>query len=304
MEPAYLALHRSGELARRAVAAVAMMSPCRLCPRECGAARDAGELGTCGIGRRARVASAGPHFGEERPLVGSRGSGTIFFAGCNLRCTFCQNWDISHTDAGDEVEPEELAAAMLRLQAIGCHNVNLVTPTHVTGPILEALDLAVEAGLRAPLVWNCGGYESVETLQLLDGVVDVYMPDFKFWSATWADRFCAAPDYRRRAVAALREMHRQVGDLVIGGDGLARRGLLVRHLVMPNDIAGTAEVCTFLASELSPTTYLNVMDQYRPCGASGDDPAIARPITAAEYGAAIGAAHSAGLQRLDRENHG
>ena len=300
MEPAYLHLHHFGELARRADAAVAMMSPCRLCPRECGADRAVGRHGTCGIGGRARVASAGPHFGEERPLVGMHGSGTIFFAGCNLLCSFCQNWDISHTDAGDDVEADELAAMMLRLQAMGCHNVNLVTPSHVAGPILEALDLAAGAGLRVPLVWNCGGFESVETLRLLDGVVDVYMPDFKFWSALWAERFCAAPDYRRRAVEALREMHRQVGDLIIGEDGLATRGLLVRHLVMPNGVAGTADVCAFLAGELSPDTYVNVMDQYRPCGDAANDPAIARPITNTEYAEAVASARDAGLHRLDR----
>jgi len=301
VEPDYLGLHRSGELARRAAAAVAMMSPCCLCPRECLADRAVGMVGTCGIGPRARVASAGPHFGEERPVVGSHGSGTIFFAGCNLLCSFCQNWDISHTASGDEVEPGELAAVMLRLQLLGCHNVNLVTPSHVVGPILEALDLAAEAGLRVPLVWNCGGYEAVETLRLLDGVVDIYMPDFKFWSAVWAERLCGASDYRRRAVEALREMHRQVGDLVIGDDGIAVRGLLVRHLVMPNGVAGTAEVCAFLAAELSPDTYVNVMDQYRPCGDTRDDRAVGRPITSAEYADALAAARAAGLRRLDHE---
>lgn len=237
-----------------------MLRECRLCPRECGVDRLSDEKGYCRTGRKAMVASFNPHFGEEAPLVGKSGSGTIFFSSCNLRCSFCQNYEISHLREGAEVEARDLAAIMIQLASTGCHNINLVTPTHVVPQILEALSLAVENGLALPMVYNCGGYEKVETLKLLRGIVDIYMPDFKFWDSGWAERYCNAPDYREKAVSALKEMHKQVGDLEIDENGIAQRGLLARHLVMPREIAGTKEVMEFISREISPNTYVNVMD--------------------------------------------
>ncbi len=298
-EPTYLKLHRDGVLRERAREAVERMRQCRLCPRECGVNRLEDEQGFCQTGRRALVSSAGPHFGEESPLVGSHGSGTIFFSSCNLLCSFCQNYDISHLREGAEVDADRLAGAMLQLAQGGCHNINLVTPSHVVPQILEALVAAAESGLSVPLVYNTGGYDSVETLRLLDGVVDIYMPDFKFWDNAWAERFCYAGDYRERAMEALREMHRQVGDLAIDEAGVAVRGLLVRHLVMPGGVAGTQGVMQFLAREISRDTYVNVMDQYRPCWEAHKTPAINRRITVEEYDQALEAARQAGLHRLD-----
>ncbi|OPY16149.1 MAG: hypothetical protein A4E74_02005 [Syntrophus sp. PtaB.Bin075] len=299
-EPSCLRLYREGKLQERIDRALALISPaCRLCPRNCRVDRLAGKTGVCRTGDKAVVASYSPHFGEEAPLVGSYGSGTIFFSSCNLLCSFCQNFEISHHVVGLAVEPSELAAIMLRLQKQGCHNINFVTPTHVVPQILQALPPAIEMGLNVPLVYNCGGYESVEALKLLDGVVDIYMPDFKFWDNQWAERFCHIKDYRERAKEALLEMHSQVGDLQINEKGLAVRGLLVRHLVMPEDIAGSREVMTFLAREISPHTYVNIMGQYRPCGLASRDQRINRRITAAELTAAEEAARQAGLHRLD-----
>jgi putative pyruvate formate lyase activating enzyme len=294
-----VALHGQGELARRAEAALARLGCCDLCPRRCGVDRRSDERRVCETGRRARIASAGPHFGEEAPLVGRRGSGTLFFAGCNLDCSFCQNYDISHGRGGEEVDARELAGLMLSMQDAGCHNVNLVTPTHVTAQVLEALPLATEDGLRIPLVYNCGGYESVDTLALLDGVVDIYMPDLKYTRREPAKRYSSVKDYPDVARAALREMHRQVGDLDVDKDGVAQRGLLVRHLVLPGDLAGSAEAMRFLASEISPATYVNVMDQYRPCGVIRGDPVMGRRPTPDEYAEAVRAAREAGLTRLD-----
>jgi putative pyruvate formate lyase activating enzyme len=248
------------------------------------------------------VSSFSPHFGEEEPLVGRGGSGTIFLTSCNLRCVFCQNYDISHRMEGEEVEAKDLAAMMLRLQALGCHNINFVTPTHQVPQILEALALAAGQGLRLPLVYNCGGYEAVATLRLLDGIVDIYMPDFKFADSEAAATYADAPDYPDVARAAIREMHRQVGDLVLDEHGIAQRGLLVRHLVMPNGLAGTRKVMRFLAQEISRNTYVNVMAQYRPCGLAHRHPAIARGITATEYREAVEAALEEGIHRLD-ERH-
>ena len=297
-QPSYLALHETGELTNRAEEALRKLDSCSLCPRDCHVNRAAGGRGLCDTAGRARIASCHAHFGEEAPLVGRFGSGTIFIAGCNLGCSFCQNYDISHGTYGSEVGPEEFASLMLALQERGCHNVNFVTPTHVVPQILDALTIAVERGLRVPLVYNCGGYESVDTIRLLEGVFDIYMPDFKFWDPKWGERFCDAPDYPRRARKALAEMHRQVGDLRIE-DGIAVRGLLVRHLVMPNDIAGTARVAGFLARSLSVDTYLNVMAQYRPCGDAATDSPANRPVTRSEVLDAVRAAHDAGLNRLD-----
>ncbi len=297
-EPSYLRLLDSGELARRRDQALAILSQCRLCPRECQVDRLAGETGFCRSGRQALVASHGPHFGEDRPLVGLGGSGTIFFANCSLGCMFCQNYDISHLGRGRAVSAERLAEAMLELQLLGCHNINLVTPTHFVPQILEALVIAAQQGLEVPLVYNCGGYESVQTLKLLEGIVDIYMPDAKYSAGRVAARLSDAQDYPQRMQAAIAEMHRQVGDLQIDERGLAQRGLLVRHLVLPNNLAGTADIMQFLAN-LSPDTYVNVMAQYRPCYRASEVQEISRRPTVTEYGAAVQAALDAGLHRLD-----
>lgn len=299
MEPAYVKLHRSGALAARVQETRRLLEACGLCPRKCGVNRLQDERGFCRTGRRARVASYNAHFGEESPLVGRHGSGTIFFSSCNLLCGFCQNYDISHEAEGVDVEDDQLAAMMLALAERGCHNINFVTPSHVVPQILEALLTAAEQGLHVPLVYNSGGYDAVETLRLLEGVFDIYMPDFKFWDARWAERFCRAPDYPQVAREALREMHRQVGDLAIGEDGVAQRGLLLRHLVMPNGVAGTAEIMRFVAQEISAATYVNVMDQYHPCGRAGQDSWIDRRLTAGEYREAVADTKQAGLHRLD-----
>ncbi len=299
MEPSYLKLYHSGELSERLEKAIGIMEKCTLCPRACGANRLVGETGHCRTGRKAKVAGFNAHFGEEGPLVGRYGSGTIFLSSCNLLCIFCQNYDISHLAQGTEVEPDQMAAMMLHLAERGCHNINFVTPTHMVPQIIEALIPAIEQGLEVPLVYNSGGYDSKETLQLLDGIFDIYMPDFKFWEARWAGRFCNAPDYREVATESIKEMHRQVGDLVLDGEGIAVKGLLVRHLVMPEKVAGTPEIMEFLAGEISPNTYVNVMDQYRPCGRADEDEYINRRLTSREYKDAVEAAQKAGLTRLD-----
>ncbi|MCL5885203.1 MAG: radical SAM protein [Deltaproteobacteria bacterium] len=263
--------------------------------------RTKGGAGVCRIGRHARVASFGPHFGEESPLVGRSGSGTVFFSGCSLRCVFCQNFDISHRGEGEDVTAEGLASIFLAVARTRCHNLNLVTPTHVVPQIVEALALAVERGFSLPVVYNCGGYESVETLLALEGIVDIYMPDVKFLEPGSAGRYCNAPDYPEVARAAVREMVRQVGPLEIGPDGVARKGLLVRHLVMPADVSTTRRVIDFLAEEIGTDTYLNLMDQYRPCGRAPEFPEIARRIAPQEWRNAREYALGRGLARLDGE---
>ena len=298
-EPSYLRLYREGKLQDRIDRAVEMMRDCSLCPRECHVDRLSGELGFCRTGEKARVASLHAHFGEESPLVGTGGSGTIFFRSCNLHCYFCQNYDISHDAEGGEVGPKDLADMMLSLQRRGCHNINFVTPSHVVPQILQGLFIAIERGLKVPLVYNTGGYDKVETLKILEDVFDIYMPDFKFWEARWSEKFCNAPDYRKKAAAAIKEMHRQVGDLVLDESGIAEKGLLVRHLVMPNDVSNTKEVMTFLADKISEDTYVNVMDQYHPCGKATLDPAINRHLTRKEYVEAVRLTREAGLHRLD-----
>jgi putative pyruvate formate lyase activating enzyme len=299
-EPAYLRLYREGLLASRADQILELLKDCRLCPRACHVNRLSGEQGVCRTGSLAKVAGFCAHFGEEAPLVGSAGSGTIFFSSCNLYCSFCQNFEISHLGEGEEAEPRQLAAMMLRLMQRGCHNINFVTPSHVAPQILQALVIAVGQGLHIPLVYNSGGYDSADTIRLLDGVFDIYMPDFKFWEETWATRFCRAPDYREQTKAAIREMHHQVGELVMDKAGIAVRGLLVRHLVLPDGMAGTREIMTFLAEEISQDTYVNVMAQYHPCGKAAGDPMINRRVTHAEYAAAVREAVAAGIKRLDR----
>ncbi len=299
---AYLDLYKSGELAARVKRALTVLAKCRLCPRQCKVNRLAAEKGVCRTGRLAMVASYAPHFGEEAVLVGESGSGTIFFSNCNLGCVFCQNYAISHLGEGDEVSSAGLAAMMIRLQGMGCHNINFVTPSHVVAQILEALPEAIAQGLRVPLVYNSSGYDSVETLALLDGVFDIYMPDFKFWARDTSRRLAGAADYPARARAAIAEMHRQVGQLVVDKKGLARRGLLVRHLVMPGGLTETRSILKFLADKVSPDTYVNVMDQYRPCGRAREFPPIDRPLARGEYEEALGYARLAGLKRLDRRD--
>ena len=299
MEPAYLKLLGSGELRTRVAGAYQHLSICDVCARHCRVDRRAGQIGVCRTGERAKVSSYGPHLGEEDPLRGWRGSGTIFFTRCNLKCRFCQNHDISQTDAGHEVEPENLAVIMLELQAEGCHNINLVSPSHVVPQIMAGVLIAAQSGLRLPLVYNTGGYDSAAMLKLLDGVVDIYMPDMKYADAEIARRFSKVADYPRVNQAAVREMHRQVGDLQINRLGLATRGLLVRHLVLPGNLAGTDEIVRFLANEISPDTYLNLMDQYRPAYKAYHSPELNRRITRREYETAIQMARAAGLRRLD-----
>ena len=298
-EPAYLKLLLSGELIERIRQAEERLSHCDTCAWECGIDRHAGKLGICRTGAVARVSSYGPHLGEENPLRGWRGSGTIFFARCNLHCQFCQNYDISQRDAGELAPAEDIAAMMLELQAVGCHNINLVSPSHVVPHFLAALLIAAQAGLRLPLVYNTGGYDSLATLKLLDGVIDIYMPDMKYASTQTARYYSKIPNYPQVNQAAVREMHRQVGDLHINRQGVATRGLLVRHLVLPNNLAGTQEIMRFLAQEISPDTYLNLMDQYHPAFKASQYPRLNRLIKTDEYRAAVGWALEAGLHRLD-----
>lgn len=289
------------QIAARADAARALLSPCRVCPRRCGADRLAGEAGDCRIGRDAVVASFGGHFGEEPEVSGRRGSGTVFLSGCNLACRFCQNHDVSWACRGLAASAEDLATIFLSLEAEGRHNVNLVSPTHVTPQLLEALALARGRGLSVPILWNSGGYEEVSTLELLDGVVDVYMPDLKYADAAVGARWSGVPDYPEVARAAIGQMHRQVGDLALDADGVATRGLLVRHLVLPEGLAGTAALMRFLADELSVDTFVNVMAQYRPRHLVHDEPPLDRPVTPAEWREAVAMARAAGLSRLARD---
>jgi len=295
---AYLRISRK-ELGGKIRRAEEMLKSCTLCPRNCGIDRTAGERGFCRTGDRPIVSSYNPHFGEERPLVGDHGSGTIFFTNCNLGCIFCQNWSISHLGEGSEISFEELAEMMLILQKYGCHNINLVTPTHQVPMILRALEIAIDRGLKIPIVYNCGGYESVETLKILEGIIDIYMPDFKYADPAVAERYSKAEDYPSVAKRAIREMYRQVGDLIIDRNGIALRGLLVRHLVLPGGLAGTEEIVRFLVEEISPNTYTNIMDQYHPCFKAIDHPPLDRRITSEEYRRAIKGARDAGLRRLD-----
>ena len=299
-EPAYLRLHASGELDERARAASRHLEACDLCPRRCGVNRKESTRGAvCRTGERAKVDQAFPHFGEEACLTGWAGSGTIFFSWCNLRCVYCQNWEISWGGAGREVGPEELAGMMLSLQRAGCHNVNLVSPSHVVAQVLGALAIAAREGLRLPLVYNTGGYDSPEALALLDGVVDVYMPDVKYADPDLARRYSHVREYVAASRAAVREMHRQVGDLTVDPDGIARRGLLVRHLILPGGVSGTQEVLRCIAEEISPDTHVNLMGQYRPCFRAFEHEALARCPTAAELREARDAARRLGLRRLD-----
>ncbi|MFN3307564.1 MAG: radical SAM protein [Anaerolineales bacterium] len=286
-------------LEERAETAREHLNHCDLCGWECGVNRLNGKLGVCKTGEVAYLSSFGPHHGEENPLRGWRGSGTIFFAGCNLRCQYCQNYEISHLYQGYAVTPTELAEIMLHLQAIGCHNINLVSPSHVIVPILQALVLARAKGLHLPLVYNTGGYDSLSALGLLEGIIDIYMPDMKYSDAHLAQKYSRIANYPTINQQAVKEMHRQVGDLVIDENGIAQRGLLIRHLVLPNQVAGSGQILRFIAQEISLNTYLNIMDQYRPIFQAHRYSEINRRITSQEYKEVIALARSLGLNRLD-----
>jgi putative pyruvate formate lyase activating enzyme len=307
-EPAYREIWRRDLLDAKAEAALAELEDCRACPRDCGINRLKDETAACFTGRHAVVSSAFPHFGEEDCLRGTRGSGTIFFSLCNLRCVFCQNWDISQRRSGSVLTAREIADLMLSLQDQGCHNINFVTPEHVAPQVIEALAIAIPRGLEIPIVYNTSAYDALASLELLDGLVDIYMPDFKFWSPASAKRLAKAKDYPERARDAIREMHRQVGPLRFGSDGVARRGVLIRHLVMPGQLDETQAIFQWLATELSPDSYVNVMAQYRPqyqVGAKSRHGKaryneIDRRPEASELGRALAAAQAAGLWRLDQ----
>jgi putative pyruvate formate lyase activating enzyme len=299
--PAYEKLEDTGKLAQRIEEAYALFEHCRCCPRRCGVNRLGGERGFCRAPSQSVVYSAHPHFGEEIPLVGTNGSGTIFFSNCNLRCVFCQNWPISHEGRGSPLKDEELAELMIKLQQIGCHNINLVTPTHVMPNILKATRIAFKKGLRLPLVYNTSGYERVEIVKLLDGIVDIYMPDFKYTDSEKASMYSAgASDYPEMAKISIAEMHRQVGNLQIDREGIARRGLIIRHLVMPNRVAGTRELVRWVAENLSRSTYVNIMSQYHVDYQAYDYPEIARAITVEEFLEAVEWAQEYGLNNLDK----
>lgn len=303
-EPAYLELHRTGELWQRARKAVERLEACKVCPRDCEINRLENKTAACKTGRYSIVSSCFPHFGEEDCLKGQRGSGTIFFSMCNLRCVFCQNYDISQNTNGTEVRPLILAKMMLELQENGCHNINFVTPEHVVPQILEALPHAVEMGLRLPLVYNTGAYDSLDSIHLMDGIVDIYMPDLKFLDAGLSKKYLKAKDYPETATQAIKAMHRQVGDLVVDENGLAKRGILVRHLVMPGHGEETRAIMRFLTEEVSLHTYVNIMAQYHPSGKVGAEKyaEINRRITQEEYEYAYQTAREAGLHRFDKRN--
>lgn len=303
-EPGYQSLHESGELKRRGEELWSVMESCRLCPRECGAARLDGERGFCGASSTLEISSAHPHFGEEMPLVGRGGSGTIFLTNCGLRCVFCINWEVSQGGRGRTRTISEMADMMLRLQEIGCHNINPVTPTHYSPHIVLALDEAAGKGLRLPVVYNTCGWEKVEILRKLDGIVDIYLPDFKYSDSEAAGRYSSGADsYPEHTKAALLEMHCQVGTAVPAADGLMYRGLMIRHLVMPNDVSGTGEVVAWIAENLPKDTYLNIMSQYRPMYKSFGYPEIARGITREEYDRAVRWAKEAGLVNIEIQGY-
>jgi len=298
---AYLAAYEKGLFPEIIRKASGMLEKCSVCPRRCGVDRTRGETGFCRSGDLPEISSYGPHFGEERPLVGRRGSGTIFMTWCNLGCIFCQNYSISRLGEGSRISFDDLSRIMVQLQRRGCHNINFVSPSHFVPQILKALPGAIESGMSVPLVYNTGGYDSVETLKLLDGIFDIYMPDFKYTSHAAAEKYSEAPDYPEVVMAALKEMHRQTGDLEMDEEGIALRGLLVRHLVLPGGLAGTREAMRFLARKISRDTYVNIMDQYHPCGdLIPPGSPLVRRITRDEYREAVNAAREEGIIRIDR----
>jgi putative pyruvate formate lyase activating enzyme len=299
-EAAYIKSFEKGLLQKKIQAAYKILNSCTLCPRQCRINRMSGETGICKTAKQAWVSSYNPHFGEEAPLVGTHGSGTIFFTHCNLMCLFCQNFDISHEGYGREVSDKQLAAMMVALQQQGCHNINFVTPSHVVPQILSALAIAIQQGLSVPLVYNSGGYDLPATLRLLEGVFDIYMPDFKFWDAQVAETACQAKDYPQIARRALREMHRQVGDLKIDENGIAQKGLLIRHLVLPGGLAGTREIMRFIAREISTNSYVNIMSQYRPCGRAAEIKGFSSLLSKVDFQTALREAAAEGITRLDQ----
>ena len=297
--PAYKKCYESGKLKEIANRLYDIYDHCVLCPRQCGVNRNKGEKGFCSAGTLAKVSGVHPHFGEEKQLVGRYGSGTIFMAHCNLLCVFCQNWDISHSGEGKEVSDETLASEMIHLQDMKCHNINFVTPTHYLPNIINALVFAFEMGLRTPIVYNSSGYERVEILEMLDGIIDIYLPDYKYSNGKYASIFSAgAENYPEIAKKALKEMYRQVGVLRLDPSYVATRGLMIRHLVMPDDIAGTEEFVDFVFDELDPGIYVNIMSQYHPAFKAHHFPEIARPITTMEFTRAILCAKNHGLFNL------
>jgi putative pyruvate formate lyase activating enzyme len=298
--PAYLRAEQGGVLAGRVRQLWSIYRSCRLCPRQCGVNRLKGETGVCRSTSRAKVYSAHAHFGEERPLVGRGGSGTIFFSNCNLLCQYCQNWEINHRGDGSYVSDDQIGRLMLDLQNAGCHNINVVTPTHIVPNIINGLRAAIARGLRVPIVYNCGGYESLEVIKLLDGIVDIYLPDFKYADARMAEKYSSgAKGYPEAAAAAIEEMHRQVGELVVDERGIALRGLIIRHLVLPRNIAGTDKFTAWVASKLTRSTYVNIMAQYRPEHRAREYPELSRRISSDEFKQALDWARAAGLTRLD-----
>ncbi len=302
-QPAYIETYKNGLLSNKIEASVDILKACTLCPRKCGVDRLSGETGICNTAGNAYVSSYDAHFGEEAPLVGRKGSGTIFFSYCNLLCNFCQNFEISHKGYGQEVDCSQIAYMMMDLQKMGCHNINFVTPSHVVPQILGALVIAIEDGLKIPLVYNSGGYDNVDTLKLLEGVFDIYMPDFKFWDSKIAEKTCNAKDYPEKARNTLKEMHRQVGDLDIDEFGIANRGILLRHLVLPDGLAGTRDIMKFVAEKISTNTYVNVMSQYRPCGKAYEIKELTVSLSPEEYRTAINSTLEEGITRLDDRGH-
>jgi len=295
--PGYLKLQKSGELKARIKKLYELLKECRICPRKCGVNRLKGERGFCRSGLEPIVSSFHPHFGEEPPISGFKGSGTIFFAHCSLRCVFCQNYLISHLGNGNEISVEKLAEGMLNLQEMGCHNINLVTPTHFSPQIVRALSIAIEEGLHIPLVYNCGGYEAVETLRLLEGIIDIYMPDMKYGGKEEGEKYSSASDYFEVAKKAVKEMFRQVGNLKIDRKGIAYKGLLIRHLILPHRLAKTRNVFEFIAKEISPLTYISLMSQYFPAYKAQEFRELNRKITQEEYKEALNIAKELGLKR-------
>ncbi len=298
MKASYLKLLKSGELEKRTRQALSNLGECRMCPHQCGTDRTAGETGFCQIGAMAMYSSFGAHFGEERPISGTKGSGTVFFSGCNMRCIYCQNFEVSQGLEGHGVTGEFLALFFLSLQEEGCHNINLVTPSHVVPQILEAVLIAAREGLKIPLVYNSGGYDSLSTLQLLDGIIDIYMPDIKYSDNRTALELSKVKNYWHTCQKAVREMFRQVGNLRTNRRGIAQRGLLIRHLVLPGGLSGTAEVMRFISRDISKDAVVNLMDQYRPCASASSRPPLDRPLYPEEFQEALEHARAAGLTKV------
>jgi len=295
----YLELLESGELEKRIEKLYQILESCQLCPRKCRVNRLKGQKGVCRTGKNLMVASYHPHFGEEDVLVGSHGSGTIFLSYCSLRCLYCQNYEISHLGIGREYSEVQVAQMMLDLQGRGCHNINFVTPTHFAGQLVKAVKIAAQEGLNLPIVWNCGGYENFEIIKLLEGIVDIYMPDMKYGDNEPGKKYSRPPipDYWDRNREAVKEMHRQVGDLKVDERGIAKRGLLIRHLVLPDDIAKSENILKFIAKEISKNSYVNIMSQYYPSGEAFKFPELNRPVSEKEFLKVIQIAKKLGLTR-------